>query len=180
MKKHTLEKIFEQHRPLISKAVHAQQTQILGITVDDIEQEVCIRLIKVLQSDREITHLASYIYKMTSNVIIDLARKQQKFQLETGMPEEASEDQRPEWANELAEPSEYTEDGELMRIVQDAIESLPKARRMAAKMRLQGFSIKEMCELTGWSFYKAENLSKRSMLALREKLQKAGVSYEVD
>jgi len=34
--------------------------------------------------------------------------------------------------------------------------------------------------MTGWSFYKSENLSKRAMAALRDKLKKLGIEYETN
>jgi len=180
LNKKQLEELFCQHHPLIVRAVSAQKPNISGVTAEDVEQEVCIRLLKVLESDRNIENLPSYIYRMTSNVIIDLARKHQKHLSEMNIPEEKDEDFRSDPLMDKVEPGQNVAEDETIQLVMQAIESLPKARRIAVKMRLQGFSIKEMCELTGWSFYKAENLSKRSMIALKDKLQEIGIEYETD
>lgn len=162
------------------KAVSTLKPNIHGVTAEDVEQEVCIRLLKVLESDRDIENLASYIYRMTNNVIIDLARKHQKHTSEMNIPDERDDDFKSDPMTELVEPAQTASENETINLVMNAIETLPESRKVAVKMKLQGFSIKEMCELTGWSFYKAENLSKRSMTALKKKLKELGIEYETD
>lgn len=181
MKKQQLEKLFLQHQALIKKAVAKQNVNIRGITAEDVQQEVSIKLLKLLQDDRQIDNLSSYIYKITANVVIDLARKQQRHQQETTMPNSADEDSyRPELMSEQVQPDRLLSNQELQHKILQAINALPESRRIAVKMRLQGYSVKEMCEMTGWPFYKAENLSKRSMQALKEQLKKMDIDYEID
>jgi len=82
--------------------------------------------------------------------------------------------------SEDAEPDQVIHDDEIRQQVFAAIESLPESRRVAVKLRLQGYSVKEVSELTGWPFYKAENLSKRAMVALKDQLKKLNIDYEID
>lgn len=174
-------KIFLQHHALVVKAVAVLRPEVKGVTADDVEQEVSIRLIKLIQSDREIENISSYIYRITANVIIDLARKNQRHTNETTMPDEKDEeDYRPDLISEDLKPEQHLANETLMKTVLEVIETLPESRRIAVKLRLQGFSVKEMSEMTGWAFYKAENLSKRSMSALKSKLKDLGIEYEIN
>ena len=176
-----INRIFAEHHPLVVKAVAVLRPEVKGVTADDVEQEVSIRLIKTIKNDREIDNISSYIYRITANVIIDLARKNQRHTNETTMPDERDEeDYRPDLESESLKPDQQLANESLMQQVLAVIEELPEARRIAVKLRLQGFSIKEMSEMTGWSFYKAENLSKRAMSALKSKLKDLGIEYEIN
>ncbi|MEZ5473348.1 MAG: sigma-70 family RNA polymerase sigma factor [Marinicella sp.] len=182
MKKHKLEALFLQHQHLIEKAVYSKNIQVSGITADDVFQEVSIRILKILESDREIENLSSYIYRITANVIVDLARKQNRHLQDVPLPEQQDNEQhyQADLISQDTEPDQQLIDQETRARILEAIESLPESRRVAVKMRLQGYSVAEMAELTGWSFYKAENLSKRSMTALKDKLKSMNIDYEIN
>lgn len=182
MKRKQLEHIFRQHQHLIEKAVYSQNVQILGVTADDVYQEVSIRLIKVLESDREIENLSSYIYRTAANVIIDLARKNKRHLQDVTLPgqDDEHEGYQADLISQEAEPEQEVLGSEVQQQVLEAIDSLPESRRIAVKLRLQGYSVKEMAELTGWPFYKAENLSKRGMGALKDKLKSLNIDYEMN
>jgi len=180
MNKKKLNQIFQQHQHMIEKAVYSKKIQITGVTADDVFQEVAIRVLKVLESDREIENISSYIYRTTANVIIDLARKNSRHLNDVTLPEHNDEQFQVDLASQNSEPDQMLIDRETQRSILAAIESLPESRRIAVKMRLQGYSVLEMVELTGWSYYKAENLSKRSMAALKEKLKLMNIDYEIN
>ncbi|MBL4773629.1 MAG: RNA polymerase sigma factor [Alcanivoracaceae bacterium] len=181
LSKAKINKIFAQHHQLVVKAVAVLRPEVNGITAEDVEQEVSIRLLKLIKNDREIDNLSSYIYRITANVIIDLARKNQKYTNETTIPDEKDEeDYRPGLVSESLKPEQHLANETLMKRVLEVIETLPESRRIAIKLRLQGFSVKEMSEMTGWPFYKAENLSKRAMTALKAKLKDLGIEYEIN
>ncbi len=181
MKRKKLEQIFQQHRHLIEKAVYSQNIQILGVTADDVYQEVSIRLIKVLENDREIENLSSYLYRTAANVIIDLARKNKRHLQDVALLDH--DDSQDGYQNDLisheTEPEQQILSTEVQHQVFEAIESLPESRRVAVKLRLQGYSVKEMATMTGWPFYKAENLSKRGMSALKDKLKQMNIDYDI-
>lgn len=181
MKRKKLEQIFQQHQHLIEKAVYSQNVQILGVTADDVYQEVSIRLIKVLESDREIENLSSYLYRTAANVIIDLARKNKRHLQDVALPgqDDDQESYQADLVSQDVEPEQQVLGVEVQQLVLEAIESLPESRRIAVKLRLQGYSVKEMAEITGWPFYKAENLSKRGMAALKDKLKLMNIDYNI-
>lgn len=167
---------------MIEKAVYSQKVQITGVTADDVVQEVSIRLIKILESDREIANLSSYIYRTAANVIVDLARKHKRHLNDVTLPEHHEDDayHQADLISQESEPDKLVVDQEVQVQIFEAIETLPESRRIAVKLRLQGYSVKEMSELTGWPFYKAENLSKRAMTALKDKLKKLNIDYEIN
>ena len=182
MNKQQLTILFQKHQHLIDQAVFSKQINITGVTRDDVYQEVSIRVIKLLDSDREIENLSSYIYRITANVIVDLARANNRHAQETQLPEhrDESDSYHPELDSDVPQPDNKLADRELQKALLTAIETLPDDRRVAVKMRLQGYTVKEMMALTGWSYYKAENLSKRSMNALKEQLERMGIDYEIN
>lgn len=182
MNKRKLEQLFQQHQHLIEKAVYSKNIQINGVTADDVYQEVCIRLIKIMESDREIENLSSYIYRTAANVIVDLARKHKRYTQDVSLPDQDQQNQHPapDLISDELEPEQKIIDQEVQNQVLEAIESLPESRRIAVKLRLQGYSVKEMAEITGWPYYKAENLSKRAMVALKEQLEKMNITYEMN
>src|SRR5712692_10103132 len=47
----------------------------LGVQFDDIEQEACLRLWRALQSERNISDMASYIYRIAVTATIDAVRR---------------------------------------------------------------------------------------------------------
>ena len=168
-----INQIFAEHHALVVKAVRVLRPEVRGITADDVEQEVSIRLLKLIKSDRDIENISSYIYRITANVIIDLARKNQKYISETTIPDDKDEDDyRPDLVSDSLKPEQQLANENLMHSVLQVIETLPESRRIAVKLRLQGFSVKEMSQMTGWSFYKAENLSKRAMSAFKREIKR--------
>jgi RNA polymerase sigma factor (sigma-70 family) len=181
MNQKQVQAIFQQHQHLIEQAVFSKQIRISGVTADDVFQETAIRLLNVIKSDRKIDNMPSYIYRTVANVIVDLARKNNKHSEHEFIAEPTDDNQAPqEWSIDEQTPDEQLSGEQLSQAIHEAIESLPESRRIAVKMRLQGYSIAEMAELTGWAYYKAENLSKRSMAALKEQLKKSGIDYEIN
>lgn len=179
LSKKQLANIFQKHEPLIKRAVNKFKPEVSGITAEDVQQEVSIRLYKFLQSDRAVENISSYIYKITSNTIIDLARKNQKYYYDVGIDESGEDEKAKNYVQSPGlMPDMQLQNQSLVKKVLEIIERLPENRRVTVKLRLQGFSVKEICEITGWPFYKVENLSKRSMSALKKELLKVGINYD--
>jgi DNA-directed RNA polymerase specialized sigma24 family protein len=77
LNKKQIQKLFAKHHVTVIKAVSVMRPEIKGVTADDVEQEVSIKLLNLIKSDRKIENLSSYIYRITANIIIDIARKNQ-------------------------------------------------------------------------------------------------------
>lgn len=172
--KSEIDKAFAACRPHIEKAVRHSRDRLIGMTADDLEQEVSLKILKLLQSGRQIDHLASYIRRVVATVVVDLARKSKVQQLE--QPRE--EDDAGEFADETATTG-LTDEATLKLIV-DAVSRLPESQRVAVTLRLQGCTAREISQLTQWSTGKSESAVKRGMRALRQELQKLGLNYETE
>jgi RNA polymerase sigma factor (sigma-70 family) len=180
LNKQQIQNIFAKHHKLVVKAVAVMRPEIKGITADDVEQEVSIRLLNLIKSDRKIENISSYIYRITANIIIDLARKNQKHLNESATTDELEEDYNPHLVSESLKPEQQVANEQSVERILAVIETLPEGRRIVVKLRLQGFTIKEISHMTGWSYYKAENFSKRGMLDLRGRLKDLGIEYEIN
>jgi RNA polymerase sigma factor (sigma-70 family) len=175
-----IQAIFAKHHKIVVKAVSVMRPEIKGITAEDVEQEVSIRLLKLIKSDREIKNLSSYIYKITANIIIDLARKNQKLKNEMVLIDENDQDISLNICSESLMPDQQSANEQQLDKILAVIEMLPDGRRVVVKLRLQGFTIKEISHMTGWSYYKTENFSKRGMTDLRSRLKDLGIEYEIN
>ena len=135
----TINKIFAQYHPLAVKAVAVLRPEVKGITADDVEQEVSIRLLNLIKSDREFegSTLYSYIYRMTANVIIDLARKNQKHRFETPLLGDKDDDfNYPDLVSNTLKPEQQLSNEKLLKRVLETIETLADDHRIALKLRL--------------------------------------------
>lgn len=173
-------KIFAQLHEHVVKAVSILRPEIKGITADDVEQETSIKLLNLIKSDRKIEITPSYIYRMTANTIIDLVRKNQRHTNETSISEALNDDFNAQFISEEKMPEQKLANEYSIDNILNVIETLSENRRVAVKLRLQGFLNKEISEMTGWSYNKAETLSKRGMKDLRNKLKELGINYEID
>jgi RNA polymerase sigma factor (sigma-70 family) len=180
LNKKQIQKIFAKHHVTVIKAVSVMRPEIKGVTADDVEQEVSIRLLNLIKSDRKIENLTSYIYRITANIIIDIARKNQKLKNETVIADENELDYHSNLTSDSPRPDEQTANEQKIEQVLAVIESLSKGRQIVVKLRLQGFTIKEISHMTGWPYYKAENTSKRGMIDLRKRLKDLGINYETN
>ena len=173
-------KIFAKHHEHVVKAVSILRPEIKGVTAEDVEQETSIKLFKLIKNDRKIEITPSYIYRMTANTIIDLVRKNQRHTNETPISDEFNDDFNAHFISEDKMPEQKLANVQSISSILDVIEMLSENRRIAVKLRLQGFLNKEISEMTGWSYNKAETLSKRGMKDLRGKLKDLGINYEID
>ncbi len=184
LNKNKIQKAFASNHHLIIKAVSSQRPEVKGLTADDIEQEVAIKLLNLIKSDPENEKVSSYsyIYRITANVIIDLARKNQKNKGEITLASDENDEgfYSPDLVSESLEPEKEKANDDLLKSALAVIETLAENRRVAVKLQLQGFSINEIADMTGWSFHKAGNLTKRGMSDLKGKLKQLGIEYEIN
>lgn len=175
-----VQKIFAKHHLMVTKAVAILRPEIKGLTAEDVEQEVCIRLLKLIKSDRQIEIVSSYIYRMTANIIIDLVRKNKRHTNETPISEELDDDYNVSFVSEEKLPDQQLANQHSVETILNVIETLSENRRISVKLRLQGFKNKEISDMTGWSYNKVESLSKRGLKDLRNKLLDLGIEYEIN
>jgi len=152
----------------------------LGLQIGDIEQEARMRLWRAIESEREILHPVSYIYRIavstTLNAIRQVkARREEQLRLVEDDPSEGVMISPATDPNES--PEALAEQSELIRRIEDAIGRLPENRRLAVGLHLKGMTTEEIAELLDWSEAKARNLVYRGLKDLREELRLKGIDY---
>jgi RNA polymerase sigma factor (sigma-70 family) len=154
----------------------------LGIQVDDIEQEAQVRLWRALQSEKKVTDLASYIYRIVVSTTIDAIRRV-KTRREEPLQLAESSDQNNVATISLIDdversPERLAERQQIVEKVKTCLARLPENRRRAVGLFLEEFSSQEIATLLGWSEPKARNLVYRGLNDLRVALKAEGIECE--
>lgn len=156
-----------------------------GVVPEDVEQEARIRLWRALESEREITHPASYVVRVATTAAIDALRRvraRREDPLRTAGTIEDSGETRPLHALTAGSPGpeEEASGRELFRKVETVLSALALDRGQAVRLHLQGFSTEEIARLLAWSEPRARNLLYRGLKDLRTRLAQEGIDCETD
>ena len=179
-----IDEVVDQYRAFLRDAVARLCPRDMGLQFDDIVQESCIRLVRALESEREIRDLASYAYRIAATTTIDAirrtrARREEQLRVEGDADDE---DRGPHVVPDSPErsPEREAERSELLRKVEAAVARLPENRQRAVRLHLEGMTTAEIGSLMGWTEPKARNLVYRGLTDLREALRAEGIDYEAD
>ena len=154
----------------------------MGIQLEDVEQEVAIRLWRAIQSERRIEHVPAYIYKAAASATIDAMRKVRS-RRETplrlvGADDEAPATPGPPGSRPVTpSPEAQAVHSQVLEHVEASLSRLNDDRRRAVGLYLQGFSTREIAEMMSWTEAKARNTVHRALTAVRQELRLAGVDY---
>lgn len=152
------------------------QHGLTGSDVDDLLQEVRLRLWKALESgERILAAPASYIHRTATSAAIDVLRRR-RARRET--PVRLS---RPSGIAVLGEGDPADQDvstKELEAQVAKALDQLIPARRSVVRMYLAGYGREEIADLLGWTEPKTRNLLYRGLEDLRQELTAMGIGPE--
>ena len=153
----------------------------LGIQVDDLEQEVAVRLWRALERETEIDHLASFLYRIAANATLDAMRRARARRTKEQDALEADDGETtapaPQLVDSRPSPEHTAERRQLLAAAGEVVRGLPPDRRRAVSLYLRGFNAGEIAELTGWTEPRARNLLYRGLATLREELREAGYDY---
>jgi len=149
-----------------------------GIDPADIEQEVRIRLWKALERDRNAAFHTSFIQRVVLTVVIDAIRAANARPVEA-LPE-AADDAGTAFIDPTAGPEQNASGiNDFDRIV-GCMAELPERRRKAVALHLQGFSLREIGQLSGTSEEAARKLLDRGLQSLRESLAVSGIVGDIE
>jgi RNA polymerase sigma factor (sigma-70 family) len=152
------------------------QHGLSGSDVEDLVQEVRLRLWKALESGEKISAApASYIHRTAVSAALDLLRRR-RARRET--PARLSRPSGLAMLGESASADRMLEQLELQEQVGRAVDSLIPARRSVVRMYLAGYAREEIADLLGWSEPKTRNLLYRGLADLRERLTAMGIGPE--
>ncbi|MEM1091984.1 MAG: RNA polymerase sigma factor [Pseudomonadota bacterium] len=178
-KEQEFEALWQRHGPGVRARLVNQRLLDPAIDVDDIEQEVRIRLWRVLQTETQVNHAASYLRTVVNSALIDAVRRAQARET-SRRGGEFNEQMHTGSNNEgLADPVQGQQRmQELSAAAESALQSMSANRRRAVSLRLHGLAVNEIGTLCGWSSAKARNLVYRGLEQLRSELGKRGIDLE--
>ncbi|MDH4219237.1 MAG: RNA polymerase sigma factor [Candidatus Aminicenantes bacterium] len=145
-----------------------------GIDPDDVLQEVRIKIWKLLNDEKKITNYSSYIKKIVDSSVIDHLRRARR---ERGFILLEKQKTISEWKSHYE--TRNTDDKNLKKIVNTAVESLMESRRKVVKLYLLNLTIEEIATFYNWSRDKTRNLLYRGLSDLKKSLQAEGIEYEI-
>jgi RNA polymerase sigma-70 factor (ECF subfamily) len=169
--------IVEEYGKFLRDAIAQACPRDLGLDFDDIEQEARLRLWRAIESEREIRDLSSYVYRIAVTTTIDSLRKASARREEQLS---ADDDESPILQVESADasPEQIVVERQVLEKIEQALARLPKNRRRAVALYLEGMTSHEIAEILDWSEPKARNLLYRGLKDLRKQLRAAGIEYE--
>jgi len=170
-----LERLLGEFRARLRATIARRCPPRLGLDADDVEQEVRIRLWKVLASEKVIVHPASYLHQVTLSVIVDLLRRRRaRPDSDPAEEYEAVADRTTSSGSDT--PQRVAENAAAAGAVMGVIATLPERRRRPVQLHLQGFSTMQIGVLLGISEAAARNLVYRGLDELRVQLRAQGWS----
>jgi RNA polymerase sigma-70 factor (ECF subfamily) len=174
--------ILEEYGGFLRNAIASHCPKDLGLSFDDIFQDVSVRLWNSLARGTEIRDVASYLHRIAATAAIDAlrrvkARREEQMHLPPAQDSEFEFEGTPP-IDAQSSPEAVARYQELIAIVQAVLERLPENRRRAVRLHLQGLTTAEIAELMAWSEAKARNLVYRGLDDLRSELRAHGVEYE--
>ena len=162
--------------PLLRRIVGSVCGGSLGIDPAEIEQDVRVRLWRILSAEKIVAPSASYVYRTAATAVIDAVRRvraRREDSLEVNG--HASTDALPAHAGD-----DIAARTELKELLQRAIERLAADRRRAVRLHLQGLTTHEIAQALDWTEPKARNIVYRGLAELRGALKDLGVESAAD
>ncbi len=154
----------------------ARGHRLSGTDVDEVLQEVRIRLWRALQTGEKIEAApASYVYRTAVSAALDLIRRRR------ARREDSVDAARTSGETVLGAvdgPDGAIEHAELADRVMSAVDALLESRRPVVRMYLAGYTLEELADLLGWTEAKTRNLLYRGLADLRARLTEMGIGPE--
>lgn len=174
-----ISEIVARHERQIWAAIHQRCGDLPHDRLQDLHQDIVIRLFRALSSERKIDYMPSYVRRTVMNAVADMFRLSQR-RLPEAAEGEALNEQEVVADYGVVHPESEALQRDKLEQIQLFIGKLAENRRVALLLHLQGYTSTEIGELNGWTEAKARNLVSRAMIALREQLKEAGIEYETE
>ena len=157
----------------LRSALRRAGSQLPLSDLDDLEQEVHIRLWRALKSEREIRQPASWIKQTVMSVTIDALRRASSRgdHLPKGELEEidqylpASGEQPPD---SVGIPAQWLESRQALERIEAHLSGVAADTGRVIRLYMAGFSTAEIGRLLDWTEAKARNLLYRSLAELKK------------
>lgn len=164
--------VIERFTLLIKKVIQKNLHRSDDIDLEDIEQEVRLKIWAFLKKGKDVQNLPSYIKKVAYSSTIDELRKMMK-QRPSGEPELlkrifAGSAQIAGPVKDFS-PEAGIEDSEARETILALVESLSENRKKVLRLYLAGLTIDEICTSLNWDKPKVRHLFYRGIDDLKEK-----------
>jgi RNA polymerase sigma factor (sigma-70 family) len=173
-KEKEFEEIFDRFSSFIRSSIYKFNPNKFGLEIDDILQEIKIKIWKIFRDEKNITNYSSYIKKVVDTSLIDQFRK---FKREEGVYLFEKNKQIAEHNNIYPSESLYGE-MDIKDIVGKAVEGLIETRKKVVKLYLLNLSLEEIALHFNWSKDKTRNLLYRGLADLKKILKEKNIDYE--
>lgn len=149
--RHGDEQAFNELVRLFEKKVYAYAYQMVGnhTEADEVLQETFVRLVKNISRLRSDTNFTSFVFRITTNLCIDLLRKRQRrmVNIEESDSEPAGHFHL-ELSRSIATPEEELERKELLNMINAAIAELPPKQQATIILHdVEGYSKEEISRI---------------------------------
>lgn len=135
---------------------------------EEIGQDVKLKLLKMASRGKKIGNLRSYIWKMVYSAALDVINERiPAVRLED--LQESARTPLEDYVDSLS-PEYLFEEKELLSLTEKAIDSLPRRRRTAVLLHLQGLSLEEMALYLGESMATVRHLLYRGLEDVKNRL----------
>ncbi len=173
-----MEKLLQTKRFLdeISRSVRAIVMKmfpgIVGQEREDIEQEIKLKLWKMVLAGKNIRNLKSYLGRMVYTTALDVIAKRKN---QMSLDDPASESR----ASGLVDfagpgPEALAERSQMRDRILSVVDGLPERRREVLRLHLGGAGIDQMAGSLGWSSNRVRHLLYRGLGDVRKKLEAGG------
>jgi RNA polymerase sigma-70 factor (ECF subfamily) len=139
--------------------------------LEDIEQEVRIKLWRFLEKGKKVDNLSSYIKKMAVTTTIDALRKNMKqkpLRELNQLRDRVMLTALSTLSKEYESPDAFLEEQELTAELRSAVESLSENRKQVLRLYLLGLSVEEIGDFYKWDKTKVRHFLYRGIDDLRE------------
>jgi RNA polymerase sigma-70 factor (ECF subfamily) len=166
------EAVFQRHQSRLRAFLCSRFDGVPGIDVDDLMQELRLRLWKAMEREKEIERPASYLMQAAVRVMIDAQRRAAVRRPEGGFVELAPEmASSSDSAQAQPSPEREAERHESLDRLRAALASLAPDRARMVRLYLQGFGSTDIAHLTGWTEPRCRNLLYRGLADLKNELE---------
>lgn len=147
--------------------------------LEDIAQEVFIKIYKNLKNFKEESSLYTWIYRITINVCLDEIKRRKKVVYLDEEIETEDGEIRMQLADDSKGPSEIAEDKDLKQRLEACIRKLPEDQRIMIILRdIKGFTYMEIAEMLKMNLGTVKSKISRARAMLKEILDKDGTFLE--
>ena len=144
----------------------------------DASQEAFLRAWRSLSSFRGDSKFSVWLYRLTSNVCLDMLRKAGRLRAESLTDEEGEDIPLPD---ARGDPHRALEQKELSAAVREGLEALPPAFRQALVLRdINGLSYEEIAQVTGLEAGTVKSRIFRARRKLADRLRSPGNIFAAD